>query len=124
MQPAFALGMAEQFGIFGATYGAAGVHFLQPHTQVVVIGEGDDVQRLYAAAVSNFAFNKATIKLTPNEAVAANLPPALAATIPALPAIRGSAATAVVCAGNSCQPPVSDPIHLRQLLRGSDPSAA
>jgi uncharacterized protein YyaL (SSP411 family) len=117
-------GMAEQFGIFGATYGAAGVHFLQPHTQVVVIGEGDDVQRLYAAAVSNFAFNKATIKLTPNEAVAANLPPALGATIPALPAIRGSAATAVVCSGNSCQPPVTDPIRLQQLLRASNPSAA
>ena len=82
-------GVAEQFGIFGATYAAAGVHFLQPHTQVVVIGEGDDAQRLYAAAVSSFAFNKAIIKLTPNEAVAANLPPALGTTIPALPAIRG-----------------------------------
>jgi uncharacterized protein YyaL (SSP411 family) len=117
-------GMAEQFGIFGATYGAAGVCFLQPHTQVVVIGEGDDVQRLYAAAVSNFAFNQATIKLTPNEAVAANLPPALGATIPALSAIRGNAATAVVCSGNSCQPPVSDPIRLQQLLRASNLPAA
>jgi len=33
-------GMAEQFGIFGATYGIAGVYLMQPHTQVVVIGEG------------------------------------------------------------------------------------
>ena len=117
-------GVAEKFGIFGATYAAAGVHFLQPHTQVVVIGEGDHAQRLYAAAVSSFAFNKAIIKLTPNEAVAANLPPALGATIPALPAIRGGAATAVVCSGNTCQPPVSDPIHLKHLLRPSNLSAA
>ena len=117
-------GVAEQFGIFGATYAVAGVHFLQPHTQVVVIGEGDDVQRLYVAAVSSFAFNKATIKLTPNEAVAANLPPALAGTIPALPAIHGSAATAVVCSGNTCQPPVTDPTQLQHLLRATNPSAA
>jgi hypothetical protein len=116
-------GMAEQFGIFGATYGAAGLHFLQPHTQVIVIGEGEDAERLYAAAVSGFAFNKATIKLTPNETVAANLPPALASTIPASPAIQGNAA-ALVCSGNSCQPPVTDPIHLQQLLRTSNPSAA
>jgi uncharacterized protein YyaL (SSP411 family) len=117
-------GMAEQFGIFGATYASAGVHFLQPHMQVVVIGEGDHAQRLYAAAVSSFAFNKATIKVTPNEAVAANLPPALAATIPALPGVHGGAATAIVCSGTSCQPPVTDPVHLRQLLRTSNPPAA
>jgi len=117
-------GMAEQFGVFGATYGSAGVHFLQPHTQVVVIGEGDNAQRLYAAAVSSFAFNKSTIKVTPNEAVAANLPPALAATIPGLPGVHGGAATAVVCSGTSCQPPVTDPMHLQQLLRTSNPPAA
>jgi uncharacterized protein YyaL (SSP411 family) len=117
-------GMAEQFGVFGATYAVAGVHFTEPHTQVVVIGEGDDAQRLYAAGVSGFAFNKATIKLTPNEAVAPNLPPGLAATIPDVPGIRGSAATAVVCTSASCQPPVSDPAHLQQMLRSSSPPAA
>jgi uncharacterized protein len=117
-------GMAEQFGIFGATYGAAGIHFLQPHTQVIVIGEGDEAQRLYAAAVSNFAFNQATIKLTPNKAVAPNLPPALSATIPNLPGIGGKVAIAVVCSGATCQPPVSDPKHLQQQLRASNSSAA
>src|SRR4029077_12098599 len=33
--------MSGQFCFFGSTYGIAGVHFTQPHTQVVVIGEGD-----------------------------------------------------------------------------------
>ncbi|HST12462.1 MAG TPA: hypothetical protein VLL05_18955 [Terriglobales bacterium] len=117
-------GMAEQFGIFGATYGAAGVYFTQPHTQVVVIGEGDEAQRLYVAAVSNFAFNQAAIKLTPNEAVAPNLPPTLSETIPNLPEIRGKVAIAVVCSGATCQPPVSDPKHLQQQLRASNSSAA
>src|SRR5712692_9670610 len=31
-------GMAEQYGIFGATYGIAAVHFSKPHTQVMIIG--------------------------------------------------------------------------------------
>ncbi len=117
-------GMAEQFGIFGATYAAAGAHFIQPHTQVVVIGEGEQAQGLYRAAVSRYAFSKATIKLTPNEAVAPNLPPALAETIPALPGLRDSTATAVVCSGGTCQPPVTDPARLRDLLHTSNPSAA
>jgi len=117
-------GMAEQFGIFGATYGIAGVYYTQPHTQVVVTGEGEEAQRLFSAAASSFAFNKAVVRLTPNEAVAQNLPPALAATIPNVPRVTGSVATAIVCFGASCQPPVSDPVQLERMLRASNPPAA
>ena len=117
-------GMAEQFGIFGATYGIAGVYFTQPHTQVVVIGEGEDARNLYRAAVSSLAFNKAVIHLTTNEAVAQNLPPSLAETIPNLPGVRESVAKAVVCLGASCQPPVSTVEQLEQQLRASNRSAA
>jgi len=110
-------GMAEQYGIFGATYGIASVHFSQPHTQVVIIGSGKEAERMLAAAAAGFAFNKAMIKLTPNEAVAQNLPLALAATIPSLPGIQGKTATAVVCSGFHCQPPVSEPEQLTRTLR-------
>jgi uncharacterized protein YyaL (SSP411 family) len=69
-------GMAEQFGIFGSTYGllASTSH---SRTQVVIVGEGDGARNLYRAAVSSLALNKAVIHLTPNEAVAQNLPPSL-----------------------------------------------
>jgi len=117
-------GMAEQFGIFGATYGIAGMHFTQPHTQVVVIGEGEDARNLYRAAVSSLAFNKAVIHLTTNEAVAQNLPPSLAETIPNLPGVRESVAKAVVCSGATCQPPVSTAEQLEQQLRAANRSAA
>src|SRR4029077_7509467 len=60
-------GVAAQYGIFGATYGIAGVHFSQPHTQVVVIGEGDDADRLLQAANAVFALNKTSLNLTPNK---------------------------------------------------------
>src|SRR5882724_986845 len=62
-------GTAEQFGIFGATYGIAAVHFSQPHTQVVVIGTGDQAAQMWKPAWALFAFNKTAIKLTPNEAI-------------------------------------------------------
>ncbi len=59
-------GVAEQFGIFAATYGIAVVHFLESPVQVVVIAEDGDEDAagdLYAAAVAPFAFNKSTLRL-------------------------------------------------------------
>ena len=116
-------GMASQYGIFGATYGIAAVHFSQPHIQVVVVGEGEEADGLLNAAAAEFAFNKTAIKFTPNETVAQNLPPALAATIPGLPGIHDKAVKAIVCAGFSCQPPVSDPEQLKQVLRDATRTA-
>ena len=112
-------GIAEQFGIFAATYGIASVHFSQPHTQVVLVGSGEQAEQLWMAAAAGFAFNKSAIRLTPNEALAQNLPPALAATIPSVPGIRENNATAVVCSGFSCQPPMSDAEQLARALRDS-----
>ena len=115
-------GVAEQFGIFAATYGIAVLHWLESPAQVVVIAGQHDpgaADRLYAAAIVPFAFNKATLRLTAGQAVAANLPPVLAETIPNLPQLRLGKSFAVVCSGNSCQPPVSDPVELRTILEGS-----
>ncbi len=56
-------GVVEQFGIFAATYGIAVVHLLENPVQVVVIaeeGDGDAAEKLLAAAVAPFAFNKST----------------------------------------------------------------
>jgi hypothetical protein len=115
-------GVAGQYGIFGATYGIAGVHFSQPHTQVVVIGDGDEADRLLQAANASFAFNKASLKLPPNETVAQNLPPALAETIGGFEGKSSGRAIALVCSGFTCQPPVSDPEQLRQMLREASAS--
>jgi uncharacterized protein YyaL (SSP411 family) len=110
-------GSAEQFGIFGATYGIAAVHFSQPHTQIVVVGTGPESDALYSAAHSAFAFNKTVVHFAPNEIVGANLPPSLNETIPNVPGIQAGSAKAVVCSDFTCQPPVSEPEQLRQLLR-------
>jgi uncharacterized protein YyaL (SSP411 family) len=110
-------GSAEQFGIFGATYGIAAVHYSQPHTQIVVIGSGAEADALWSAANAGFAFNKTVLRMAANEVVAQNLPPSLAETIPNVPGVQTGHAKAFVCSNFSCQPPVSEPEQLAQLLR-------
>jgi len=112
-------GMAEQFGIFAATYGIAVVYLLESPVQVVVIaedGDEDAAGELYAAAVAPFAFNKSSLRLAASQVVAENLPPALAATIPNLPELGSRKSLAVLCSGSACQPPVSDGAELRRAL--------
>jgi uncharacterized protein YyaL (SSP411 family) len=110
-------GLAGQYGLFAATYGIAAVHFAHPHVQVVVVGDDDLASELHAAALSPFVFNKAVLKLAANEAVAPNLPPALANTIPHLPEVKEGKTAAVLCSGFVCQPPISDSQELSRRLR-------
>jgi hypothetical protein len=112
-------GVADQFGIFAATYGIAVLHFLEPATQVVIVeADEDDADELYAAAVAFFDFNKAIIQLSPSHAVRENLPPTLAETIPDLPQLNGGKSFAVLCSGSTCKPPIFRPDGLRSALLG------
>jgi uncharacterized protein YyaL (SSP411 family) len=107
-------GLAEQVGIFAGTYGIAAVHLFRPHTQVVVIGRDQAAQQLYAAAIAPFALNKAVIRLRSAQQA---LPPALADTVPNIPAVKEGKSVAVVCSNFSCMPPISDPDELAGSLR-------
>jgi uncharacterized protein YyaL (SSP411 family) len=109
-------GLAGKFGIFAATYGIAAVHFSQPHTRTVIVGDDDVSQQLYAIAASFFGLDNSILKLPANEAVAQNLPPSLAETIPHLTGATKGKSAAVLCYGASCQPPIFDPEQLRQSL--------
>ena len=111
-------GVAGQYGIFAATYGIAAVHYSRPHTQVVIVGDDENASRLDRAAAS-FALGKTVLKISSNEAVAQNLPPALAETIPNLPGVKAGKSLAVICSNLTCQPPISDPEELGRALSGS-----
>ncbi|MGA7753495.1 MAG: thioredoxin domain-containing protein [Candidatus Sulfotelmatobacter sp.] len=109
-------GVSEQFGIFAATFGIAVVYWLDSPIQIVVIADeaaGDVADELYAAAIAPFSFNKTVLRLQPSHAVAATLPPVLAATIPSLPALGSGRSFAVLCSGSTCQPPVFEVDELR-----------
>jgi uncharacterized protein YyaL (SSP411 family) len=112
-------GVAEQFGIFAATYGIAVSHLLESPVQVVVIAEDEAAAELHAEAVALFALHKTTMRLEGNQVVARNLPPVLAATLPGLPELGSGKSCAVLCSGSACQPPVTDARELRRVLEGA-----
>jgi hypothetical protein len=109
-------GAAAQHGIFAATYGIAVARFTEPHTQVVIVGSDDAAAKLAKTCRSLFLLNTAVLHLNRDQAVTLNLPPALAETIPHLPALHEAKSFAVVCSEFACQPPVFDSEDLARML--------
>jgi uncharacterized protein YyaL (SSP411 family) len=115
-------GIAPQYGLFAATYGLAATLFAHHPLQVVITGDSNDpaVQALEAAAHCVFRFGKSVIRITPG-ATLTHLAGALKETLPHLPAERP---LAVVCSGQTCLPPTSDPSQLIALLENGVAGAA
>jgi uncharacterized protein YyaL (SSP411 family) len=117
-------GGAEKYGMFAATYALAVSHFTQPHTQVVIVGQDDVADQLCRDALHPFSLNKAVLRISAAAAVAQNLPPALAETIPNLPALRENRSFAVICSGFTCQAPIFEPAELSHQLDATSRPAA
>jgi hypothetical protein len=115
-------GIAPQFGMFAATYGLAATLFAHHPAQVVITGPADDqlANSLESAANSIFRFGKSVLRVLPG-APPTSLPLALRETLPHLPKDKS---LALVCSGNTCSPPTSDPEQLKTMLAGSQSSAA
>ncbi len=101
-------GVAEHLGLNAATYAQALRRSLEPHTQVVVVGSDAQAAALYAAALNPYTLTRTVIRLP---TIPAELPPALAA----LPTFEQS--YALVCMGQTCQPPVFTPETLTRQLQ-------
>jgi uncharacterized protein len=113
-------GVVEHFGLYAATYALALQRMVVPPVQVCVIGEDAQALQLEAAALGRFAVNKSVVRLKRVQiggAPADLLPPGLQETLPHLPKTDGS--FAVVCSGNTCQPPVRMVEELVELLKQS-----
>ena len=115
-------GIAPQYGMFAATYGLAATLFSHHPLQVVITGRPDDpaAKALEDAAHSVYRFGKSVLRLTPGASIA-NFAGALKETLPHLPADK---AMAVVCAGQTCLPPTSDPEQLTAMLENGAAGAA
>jgi len=112
-------GVAGQFGMFGGTYGLAVVHYSQPHTQIVVVGNDDQARALEDAAVQSFALTKSVLHLPENEVTPQNLPPVLAETVPNVPEVKSGNSVAVVCSNFVCQPLIREVAELKRALQKS-----
>jgi uncharacterized protein YyaL (SSP411 family) len=113
-------GIAEHYGLFASTYAIALDMYLRPHVQIVIVGSGPQAERLKAAALKHFGLNKSVLHLPQGEAVPQMLPPALAETIPNLPAIKEGKTVAVVCSNFTCQPPVESVEGLEKALSAAN----
>jgi uncharacterized protein YyaL (SSP411 family) len=110
-------GIVEHFGLYAASYGLALQRMILPPVQVCVFGEDDAARELETAALARFAVNKTVIRLRRDQV--ATLPKMPAETLPHLPELRAQGSFAVVCSGNSCQPPVRDVDSLIEALNGA-----
>src|SRR5262249_60148292 len=115
--------IAGHYGLFAATYGIALDMYLLPHTQVVVVGSGGQADRLRAAAQGRFSLNKSVIHLAQGQAVPQMLPPALAETIPNLPAVKQDKTVAAGCRGVTGQPPGGGDLELVKGVSSPGPPA-
>src|SRR5256884_6597326 len=115
-------GIAPQYGLFAATYGLAATLFAHHPLQVVITGDSNDpvAQALEAVAHRVFRLGKSVLRVTP-ETPQLHLAGALKETLPHLPAGKP---LALVCSGNTCLPPTSDPEHLTSLLNQAGHSVA
>jgi uncharacterized protein YyaL (SSP411 family) len=109
-------GIAAHYGLFASTYGIALGMYLQPHKQIVVIGNGEKAAHLEAAALRRFGLNQSVVRLSQEKVLPQMLPPALAETIPNLPAAKKGHTVAVICSGFTCQPPIAEPADLERAL--------
>jgi hypothetical protein len=115
-------GIAPQYGMFAATYGLAATLFARHPMQVVITGRADDsaAQALEAAARQVYRFGKSVFRVT-SDTPQLHLAGALKETLPHLPADK---AVAVVCMGQTCLPPTSDPEQLAAMLENGAAGAA
>ncbi len=108
-------GVVEHFGLYAASYGLALRRMIEPPVQVCVVGDDAQALLLLAAATSRYAVNKSVVHLRREHFT--RLPPALAETLPHLPAVPGS--FALLCRGNLCLPPITDADKLSESLNGA-----
>jgi len=119
-------GVADQYGLFAATYGLAALLHVRQPLEVVIVGPRSDsrTQALARAAHATFRFGKAVLEYEPAELTRDRLPAGLAATLPALvpSGVEGlpkDIPVGLVCVNSTCQPPLSDPEALAAAIAGA-----
>ena len=104
--------VVEHFGLYAATYALALQRMVREPLQVCVIGADAAARTLETAALRPYAVNKSVLGFA--QVKAGTLPPVLDRTLPRLPKVAKS--SAVVCSGHTCQPPVTSPEELVEVV--------
>ncbi len=113
-------GSARELGLYAATYLLAVDWHLNAATHLVVVGDSKAaaVRSMHEASLGGFVPRRVVQLLTPAEAPARPLPPALSGMVATGHAPRGYA-----CTGNSCSQPAADPSAWAATLESLRPTA-
>ena len=108
-------GGALELGLHGSAFLLAMDWYLNPGTHLVVVGdEGDETaDKMHRVALAGFAPRRVVQRLTPAEADAGRLAPAIAGMLAA-----GGGTRAYACVGTSCSLPATTLEEWRQVLAG------
>jgi hypothetical protein len=114
-------GVADNYGLFAATYALAALLHVRHPMEVVVVGPKGDARtgELVRAAHGAFRFGKAVLQYASEEISAERLPAGLAVTLPALQGAVDGTPRALVCVNGACQPPVTRPEELTAAIAGT-----
>ena len=112
-------GIVEHFGLYAGSYGLAAERLLLDPVQVVIVGSGDEADRLESTAVAGFSVNKTVIRIAPTRLVPGGIPEALEETLLHVPQPAGAEAWALVCRGRTCLPPITDAEGMLEVLQPS-----
>jgi uncharacterized protein YyaL (SSP411 family) len=112
-------GIVEHFGLYAGSYGLALERLLADPVQVVVVGWGDEADRLEATAVAGFQVSKTVVRVDPAKLVPGGVPEVIEETIVPAPRPAGADAWAYVCKGRACLPPVMEEDALVRALGAS-----
>ena len=105
-------GGAADLGLYGATFLLAMTWALEPVTHLVIVGEGEEAERMHRRALRTFIPRKVIQWLHRPTGPLAHLPPHLAAMVDA------TAPRAYVCRGETCSAPASDDTQWTERLAG------
>jgi hypothetical protein len=109
-------GIVEHFGLHAGGYGLALERLLLDPLQVVVVGSGDQADRLEATAVAGYSVHKTVMRIDSARLVPGGIPEALAETLLQVPVPDAAEAWAMVCRGRTCLPPITDAEALSEAL--------
>ncbi|MEO6066509.1 MAG: thioredoxin domain-containing protein [Gemmatimonadales bacterium] len=95
-------GRAAELGLYGATFLLAMTWALEPVTRLVIVGDGEEADRMHRRALATFIPRKVVKRFSRPTGPLAHLPPHLAAMV------DGASPRAYVCRGETCLAPASD----------------
>jgi len=109
-------GIVEHFGLYAGSYALALNRLLLDPIQIVIVGRGAAANQLESLANAHFSVNKTVIRLQPRQLTANGLPEALADTLTQVPIPPETPAWALLCKGQTCLPPITNPEDLLKAL--------